>query len=147
MPLSLMAHGNGKLDIEKYRDELRDVVMAKADFTEEEADVFFVLYFELRDKEREIFSKGAKVYKGKYMTEEESYDALMYYDDSLIQLKQMQKDYHKLMLEHIPAQKLLIALRRCEKFSREVYQRISSQQNNCGEDCDKQQTSVKNQNK
>lgn len=124
MPLLSMAQENGKFDIAKYRDELRGIVTSKADFTEEEADVFFVLYFELRDKEREIFAESNKAYKGKYMTEEESLEALMFYDDSLIRLKQMQKEYHNLMLQSIPAQKLLVALRRCEKFSREVYQRM-----------------------
>lgn len=125
--LAAKAQDVSVLDVESCRNELRELVVAKAGFTQEEADVFFSLYYEMRDKERAVFSDGSKIYKGKQMTEEECRAAIVYYDDSQVKLKQLQMVYHNQMLEVLPAKKVLLALRRCEKYNRELYQSMSAQ--------------------
>lgn len=134
MPLAAVAQDNNVLDVERFRSELREYVLAKVDFTIEEADTFFSLYYEMRDKERAVFADGAKIYKGMQMSEEECRAALMYYDESQVKLKQLQMVLHNQMLEVLPAKKVLMALRRCEKFNRDIYQKMSAKWHNDKQD-------------
>lgn len=108
----------GKFDIENYKAEQHKFIQKAVKFTQEEATAFFQLYDELRTKEFQLFTKGRKDKRVKNMSEEQCRMMILDHDNTELQIKKLQMQYHKKMLRVIPASKLMWAIHAGEEFDR-----------------------------
>lgn len=115
---SVSAQQNGKFDIEAYKNEQHNFIQKAVKFTQKEAAAFFPLYDELRTKEFLLYSKGWKFRDPRNMTEEQCRKMIIDRDNTSVQLKKLQMQYHKRMLNVVPAAKLMAAIHAGEEFDR-----------------------------
>lgn len=120
--VAAFANEQKKFDEDAYRTEQHKYIKCQAKLSCEEAKKFFALFDEMRTKEREMFDKLRPYRQGNFPNSEaECRKALMDFDDTELQLKKMQRDYHLKMLKVVPATKLADALHAAADFDRKKY--------------------------
>ncbi|TGX83326.1 hypothetical protein E5358_03460 [Palleniella muris] len=119
-----------KFDKESYRKEHRQFVTREAKLTQEEAKKFFVIYDEMRAKERELFKQSHKQKRHRPTTESECRKAIIEGDKLDIQRKQLQQKYHLRMLKDLPATKVMEALHQSDKFDKIKFRQMNRERKN-----------------
>lgn len=125
--VNISADPKKKFDPEAYRAEQHRFIKCKAQLTNEEANVFFPIYDEMRTKERQLFASRRK---GRYKIPEndkECYQAIINKDNAELQLKKLQQLYHKRMLKVLPARKVMLALIASEDFDRYKFSQMTKE--------------------
>lgn len=117
--LCATAQQRHKFDPEAYRLEQRRYILSKVTLTAEESRTFFALYDEMRTRERRLFEKIRFDRRRRPTTEAECRRAITDHDNTEIQLKKIQFQYHQKMLRVLPAKKVMPCLFFAEKFDRE----------------------------
>lgn len=116
------ANEQKKFDEEIYRAEQHKYIKCQAKLSCEEAKSFFAIFDEMRAKEREMFDKLRPYRQGNFPgNDAECRKALMDFDNTELQLKKIQRDYHLKMLKVVSASKLVAALHAAADFDRKKY--------------------------
>lgn len=117
--LCITAQTRRKFDPEAYRLEQRRYILANAQLTSDESTVFFALYDAMRARERQLFDKIRLNRRSRPTTDAECRQAVIDHDNTEIQLKKIQQQYHMKMLRALPPRKVMRCLLLAEKFDRD----------------------------
>ena len=94
---------------EEFQAKQKAYITEKADLTDQEAEAFFPLFFELQKKKFELertVRKGFKKERGEQMTEEECRDFVYKMADTKIEIAKLEREYTDKYLQVLPPCKL-----------------------------------------
>jgi hypothetical protein len=120
MTLAVSAQDNKRFSPEKFEADLRCYITKEASLTPQEADKFFPIFREMREKQRAIYDKMRKMGMNKPADEEACKRALLEYDQLNLELRQLDVTYHKKMLKVIPASKVYAVMNAENGFHRQM---------------------------
>ena len=121
MALTVNAQDNNKrFSPEKFEADLRCYITKEASLTPQEADKFFPIFREMREKQRAIYDKMRKLGMNKPSDDEACKQAIIEYDKLNLELRQLDVTYHKRMLKVIPASKLYSVINAENGFHRQM---------------------------
>lgn len=113
---------------QQFQEKQRSYITEKAKLTNEEADKFFPLFFELQKKRFEIEREARhKVIKerGQKLTDEQCKELLTNSADAHIKIAELEKEYISKYLQAMPAKKLLDVQRAERGFQSYMLKSIS----------------------
>ena len=121
--------GRRRFSPEQFQAKQRSYITEKAKLTQEEADAFFPLFFELQKEkfriEREARSKVIKE-RGQRLTDEQCKELLMNSADARIKIAELEKEYIAKYLKVVSAKKLLDIQRAERSFQNHMLKSLSS---------------------
>ena len=94
---------------EEFQAKQKAYITVKADLTDQEAEAFFPLFFELQKKKFELERNVRKEFKkerGEQMTEEECRDFVYKMADTKIEIAKLEREYTDKYLQVLPPCKL-----------------------------------------
>ena len=112
---------------EEFQKHQREYITAKAGLTQEEADRFFPIFFELQKKKftlEQEARKSIKKERGEKMNEEQCREFVNKMSEVKIDIAKLEKEYTAKYLEVIPACKLLGIQHAETTFQRDLMKRI-----------------------
>ena len=112
-----------KFSPEQFIAELEQYVTQEARLTPQEAAKFFPLYREQMKRQRPLHQKMRRLSKDKPADENGCMVAIQECDKLDMEMKQLQIEYHKRMLEVLPASKVYDAIKAVDKFHRSQLKR------------------------
>ena len=119
-------HNDGKkFSPEQFMQELHSFLIREADLTQQEADAFFPVYDEMKEKERKLFKNQRKDFKA-LQTNEDFQKAVEEYDKIDLQLKELQQTYHKKFFKVLPAKKVFGIIRAEDKFRTQMFRKMAN---------------------
>ena len=120
--------GRRRFSPEQFQAKQRSYITEKAKLTQEEADAFFPLFFELQKEkfriEREARSKVIKE-RGQRLTDEQCKELLMNSADARIKIAELEKEYIAKYLKVVSAKKLLDIQRAEHSFQNHMLKSLS----------------------
>lgn len=120
--------GRRRFSPEQFQAKQRSYIIEKARLTQEEADAFFPLFFELQKEkfriEREARSKVIKE-RGQRLTDEQCKELLMNNADARIKIAELEKEYITKYLKAVSAKKLLDIQRAERSFQNHMLKSLS----------------------
>ena len=111
-----------KFSPEKFDSELRQYIVNEVSLSKQEAESFFVVYKEMREKQRVLFNRQKKLGKEKPNTEEGCTKVIQERDALELESKKIQQDYHDKFLKILPASKVYDVLKAEDRFHRHKLQ-------------------------
>lgn len=111
-----------KFSPEKFDQELRQYIVKEASLTQQEADAFFPVYKEMREKQRLLFNKQKQLGKDKPSTDEGCKKAVAERDAIELEQKKIQQTYHNRFFDVLPASKVYDVLKAEDRFHRHKLQ-------------------------
>ena len=133
MPFGAMAQQNKQenrrrhFSPEEFQKHQREYITSKAGLTQEEADAFFPLFFELQNKKFALeheARKSIKKERGVKMNEEQCREFVNKKSDAKIDIAKLEKEYTAKYLKVIPACKLLGVQHAEITFQRDLMKRM-----------------------
>lgn len=115
-----VADANTKFDPAKFKAELHKYIIAEAHLTRDEADKFFPLYDEMKQKQMKLH-KGMGHHHKKPTTEAACRAAIINMDNIELKKKQIERTYHLKFLKVLSASKLYDVLRAEARFHRNAF--------------------------
>ena len=100
------AQDRKKFSPEKFQADMEEYISEKANLTPQEAAKVFPLLREMHKKQRAIYKKVHRLAKNKPTDEAACASVIEDYDNVNIELKQIEKCYHKKMMQEVPASKV-----------------------------------------
>lgn len=97
--------GHKRFNPEEFIQFQHNFIAEHAQLTDEEAEAFFPVFDEMKEKERTLFSKQ-RTKKKRPQTDEEFREAISNYDKIDIELKKLQQTYHQKFLKILSAKKV-----------------------------------------
>lgn len=119
-----IANAQKKFDPAKFRVDLHKYITAEAHLTAAEAEKFFPLYDEMKDKQMKLHKESKGCHK-KPATEAACRSAIIKSDDIELRKKQIEKTYHLKFLNVLSASKLYDVLHAEGKFHRKVLRDVA----------------------
>lgn len=120
--------GRRRFSPEQFQAKQRSYITEKAKLTQEEADAFFPLFFELQKEkfriEREARSKVIKE-RGQQLTDEQCKELLLNSADARIKIAELEKEYIAKYLKAVSAKKLLDIQRAERSFQNHMLKSLS----------------------
>lgn len=120
--------GRRRFSPEQFQAKQRSYIVEKAKLTQEEADAFFPLFFELQEEkfriEHEARSKVIKE-RGQQLTDEQCKELLMNSADARIKIAELEKEYIAKYLKVVSAKKLLDIQRAERSFQNYMLKSLS----------------------
>lgn len=115
-----------KFNPEQFRAMLEEFITKEAGFTTEEAQAFYPIYHEMKDKQREIQHQIFRLKKGNCNgCEDKDYTAVIKEITSLNHKKfYLEEKYYQKMYETVDAHKVFKAMLAEDKFHRQVLDKI-----------------------
>ncbi len=123
--MAVHADPDSNFDPRQYKTALRQFITARAGLTQQEATRFFVLFDELKEKQRCFFRKIGNAMRGRPMTEKDCLKAIKERDRCELEIKRLQQDYDAKFLKVIPACKLYEVIKAEEEFNRTAFKNMS----------------------
>lgn len=105
---------------EKFEAQLEEFITNEAKLTGTEASKFFPVYKEMQQKQRELFIRQRELEKEKPCDEQGCLKVIREGDDIELELKRIQKIYHKRFLDMLPASKVYDILKAEQRFHRRM---------------------------
>lgn len=118
MTLIVSAQDHKKFSPEKFQADLEDFITREAHFDQQEAAKFFPLLRELQAKQRAIYGRMRQTPKPG--DDAKCAEAIREWDKANIELKQLDQQYHKKMMQVVPASKLFDAIMAESRFHRKM---------------------------
>ena len=112
------AHDPQKFSPEKFQADLEEFITKEAHFDQQEAAKFFPLLRELQAKQRAIYGRMRQTPKPG--DDAKCAEAIREWDKANIELKQLDQQYHKKMMQVVPASKLFDAIMAESRFHRKM---------------------------
>lgn len=107
-----------KFSPEKFNVAMEEFIQKKAELTQQEADKVFPMLREMHKKQRAIYRKQHEMGKNKPADEAGCAAMVEEYDKVNIELKQIEKCYHKKMMQEVPASKVYEIIKAEYQFHR-----------------------------
>jgi len=123
--MTVSAQHRPKFDPAKFDADLEQFITTEAKLTPEEAAKFFPVYKEMQAKQRELFNKQKDLAMKKPQDEAACEKAIKDRDTNELEMKRIQKAYHKRFLEMMPASKVYDVLQAEDRFHRRMLKRWS----------------------
>ncbi len=118
MTLMVSAQDQKKFSPEKFQADLEEFITKEAHFDQQEAAKFFPLMRELQAKQRAIYGRMRQTPKPG--DDAKCAEAIREWDKANIELKQLDQQYHKKMMQVVPASKLFDAIMAESRFHRKM---------------------------
>ena len=118
MTLMVSAQDQKKFSPEKFQADLEEFITKEAHFDQQEAAKFFPLLRELQAKQRAIYGRMRQTPKPG--DDAKCAEAIREWDKANIELKQLDLQYHKKMMQVVPASKLFDAIMAESRFHRKM---------------------------
>ena len=112
------AQDQKKFSPEKFQADLEEFITKEAHFDQQEAAKFFPLLRELQAKQRAIYGRMRQTPKPG--DDAKCAEAIREWDKANIELKQLDQQYHKKMMQVVPASKLFDAIMAESRFHRKM---------------------------
>ncbi len=109
-----------KFSPEKFESQLVSYITKEAHLSQQEASVFFPIYKEMREKQRQLFIQQRTLAKNKPQDEKGCLKAIRERDRIDIELKELQKTYHDKFLKSLSASKVYDILKAEDRFHRRM---------------------------
>ena len=122
-----LLHAQGKFDFNRIKAESHKFITKEANLSAQEASRFFLIYDEMRSKQRVYFDRLRTLHNTKPKSAREASDIITKSDMLEIQLKHIEQRYHVEMLKVIPAEKLLQILEAERRFHRQVFRKMAGE--------------------
>ena len=118
LTLMVSAQDQKKFSPEKFQADLEEFITKEAHFDQQEAAKFFPLLRELQAKQRAIYGRMRQTPKPG--DDAKCAEAIREWDKANIELKQLDQQYHKKMMQVVPASKLFDAIMAESRFHRKM---------------------------
>ena len=118
LTLMVSAQDQKKFSPEKFQADLEEFITKEAHFDQQEAAKFFPLMRELQAKQRAIYGRMRQTPKPG--DDAKCAEAIREWDKANIELKQLDQQYHKKMMQVVPASKLFDAIMAESRFHRKM---------------------------
>jgi len=125
-----IANAQRKFDPEKFRADLHKYITAEARLTSSEAEKFFPLYDEMKNKQMKL-QKEVWHNRKKPATEAACRAMIIKRDDIELKKKQIERTYHLKFMKVLSASKLYDVLRAEAKFHRKVFREVARKDKKC----------------
>ncbi|MCI6618918.1 MAG: hypothetical protein MSD82_08685 [Prevotella sp.] len=112
-----------RFDPAKFQADLEQYITTKAALTPKEAAAFFPLYREMMNKQRVIFGSRRRYRHVDLNDDKACEEAIAKLDEADIQMKELQRKYHRQFLQVLPARKVLQIIKAEERFHRQAFRR------------------------
>lgn len=112
-----------KFDPAKFEADLEQFVSTEARLTPAEAAAFFPLYREMREKQMAYFNNQRRMDYTDCTDDRACAEAIRRRDDSELEIKRLQQQYHERFMRVIPASKVYRVLKAEDKFHRQLFKR------------------------
>ena len=116
--VSTFAQDNQRFSPERFEANLQEYITKEAKLTPQEAEKFFPVYKEMRDKQRTIFFEQRRQEMTKPQDEAACMKAIKDNDAYDLKLKQIQQSYHEKFLKMLPASKVYDIIKAEDRFHR-----------------------------
>ena len=132
----------GRFSPEQFQAKQREYITEKAKLTQQEADAFFPIFFELQKEkfniEREARSKVVKE-RGQKLTDEQLKEVLNNNADAKIKVAQIEKEYITRYLQAVSARKLLEIQRAEQSFQSHLIKTMTRKEPRAGREGERKQ--------
>ncbi len=118
LTLMVSAQDQKKFSPEKFQADLEEFITKEAHFDQQEAAKFFPLLRKLQAKQRAIYGRMRQTPKPG--DDAKCAEAIREWDKANIELKQLDQQYHKKMMQVVPASKLFDAIMAESRFHRKM---------------------------
>lgn len=105
---------------EKFEADLKSFITQEASLTPQEAAVFFPVYKEMRQKQRQLIDRQLQLGKDNPTDEKECMKTIRERDELDLDMKRLQLTYHERFLEVLPASKVYKVIRAEDRFHRRM---------------------------
>lgn len=124
-------HGPRRFSPEKFRADLERFITKEVGFTNSEAQKFYPLYHEMKDKQRDVQHKIFDLKKNisPDAGDKEHANAIQSIIGLNKQKNELEEDYYKKMCKAVPAKKVYRAMLAEDKFHRQMLDRMDRQRN------------------
>lgn len=107
-----------KFSPEKFNVAMEEYIQKNAELTQQEADKVFPLLREMHKKQRAIYKRVHEMAKNKPADDAGCVAVIEEYDKVNIELKQIEKCYHKKMMQEVSASKVYEIIKAEYRFHR-----------------------------
>jgi len=118
MTLMVSAQDQKKFSPEKFQADLEAFISKEAHFDQQEAAKYFPLMRELQAKQRVIYARMSKT--AKPADDAKCAEAIREWDKANIELKQLDQQYHKKMMQVVSPTKVFDAIKAESRFHRNM---------------------------
>ena len=128
MPLLAQPGHQGHFDREEFNAKLKEHIVQQAKLTPEEAENFFPIFYEMKEKQHELQSQMFKLKREKpslNATDKDYQNAIMSIKSLNVQMAQVEETYYKRMCKAIPAKKVYDAMNAEDRFFRKMFSRFN----------------------
>ncbi|MCI6671088.1 MAG: hypothetical protein SOZ07_03080 [Prevotella sp.] len=115
--------GQPKFDPQKFRSELHQYIITKANLTDVESKRLFPIYDEMREKLRPYHDQINAIHRKNSTDENEARKEIIMMSEWEIKMRQIEKKYHLAMLKAVSAVKLKAVLKAEHQFHRQYFKR------------------------
>ena len=116
-------HRQGKFNPEEFRERLENYVTREADFTQEEAQAFFPIYFEMKGKQRALQHRIFQLKKNPPAPDASESDfsqAIQKVKDMGAEMAGLEVTYYKKMCQAVSPRKVYMAMCAEDRFHRKM---------------------------
>lgn len=105
---------------ERYKDDLERCIVECAMLSPQEAEEFFPVFDEMKEKQRSIHDKLKRMDRELPSTEQEFRDVIKQKDNLEMELKEIEQTYHNKFLSILPASKVYRVIQAENDFHRRM---------------------------
>lgn len=128
--IEISAQTPKKFDPEKFSRDQETFIAREAKLSSQEADKFFPVFREMKNKQRALFHKQRQCVRSKPQNDKEAEKLICDMDRIDMQLKKIQIEYHTKFCKVIPATKVFLCLKAEERFKHQTMEKMSGQKQN-----------------
>lgn len=114
-----------KFDAERFQASMEQFIAKEAALTPQESSRFFPVYREYMHKYRAMFDQMRCQRRIKPTDEEGCRKAIRQRDDTDIQMKRLQQQYHERFMDILPASKVYDVLKAEDSFHRQCFKKAA----------------------
>ena len=112
-----------RFDPAKFQADLEQYITMKAALTPQEASTFFPLYREMMNKQRVLFASRGRYRHVDLNDDKACEEAIAKQDEADIQMKELQRKFHRKFMQVLPARKVLQIIKAEDRFHRQEFRR------------------------
>lgn len=121
--LAMAQHQRGKFNPEEFKARLENYVTSEAGFSQDEAQAFYPIYFEMKDKQRQLQRKIFWLKKNAPCDNADDKDfaiAIQKIKDLGVEMAQLEVTYYQKMCKVVPPAKVYRAMCAEDRFHRKM---------------------------
>ena len=124
--MSAQQRNQARFTPERFQAQLEQYIAKKACLTPKESAEFFPVYAEMRRKQRFIHNEMKTLKRIKPTTNAECEKNVIKRDELEIEIKELQKEYHKKFMQILSAKKVYDVLKAEDRFHRQMFKRAAN---------------------